>query len=604
MRTRILLSALLMLGLSISACEGASDGETTPPDPAETTAAVNDSVQLALSEAAESFEFLNDSEMTDELFGLLGDDSDTMACASIPPFDENGEPMYDGWEDPCDDMQYEDEGGEGFDIDWKDGAKEAAEWVGENVFTDANFEEVDGNSVIYLLPASLLCDLVDGDEPDDEGGNGGGGFSAGMPDMDCSCPEEADDEACEAHMQECMDSMGDWPSEEDPGPPMEQPDDEQDGKSCEEIFTEVPLRLKVTASGSGHTIDLLVGDAKANPASAFLASDELSLELDFAGVTETWEILADAMGEDMPPMPETLEGRVKLGLKKNATDNYTVALSVVKAIHVAMDFDGESFNLQLAATEPTIAITADGNAKALSIDADLGALDVSLPAGIFGGEDCYVDEWGYEECDGDDGPDGTLGIHLGGASASITLSSGDEGDSLTVTNVGLGDTTTTATYDGAQIVGIDLNADHGRRLDLAMTTGEELFTIGVNPALVLEVALDFANAGEMAEDAPAWTMDEDLTASLTGSSPAISFSDEQMRVESGTLTLSATSADDVAVEAGMCMEGGDSGDGQSIGLGSSMEAPDGAEDPFMPEEEDEGDEDEHPFANMEAVQCE
>jgi hypothetical protein len=239
---------------------------------------------------------------------------------------------------------------------------------------------------------------------------------------------------------------------------------------------------------------------------------------------------------------------------------------------------------------------------ALSIDADLGALDVSLPADIFGGdESCYMDEWGYETCEEEEGPDGQLGFHLGGASASITLSSGDD-DSLTVTNIGLGNTTTTATYNGAQIVGVDLNADHGRRLDLMVSVMDEIIEIGVLPALVLEVALDFANAGDLAEDAPPWTMDEDLKASLTGTTPTLSISEDGFKVLSGTLELSATSAETVTVEAGMCLLGGEAEEATPVAIGADTEGAPMPEEERWEEEDDDGDE--HPFESLEAGVCE
>ena len=120
MRFNLTLPAALLLGLSFSACDSdSSGGETTPPDPVATTAAVNSSVSLALNEAAEAFEFLNDSEMADELFGLIDGDEATSDCAiGGMPVNEFGEPM-DGFEDPCEDMEEEDE--EGFSVDFQEG---------------------------------------------------------------------------------------------------------------------------------------------------------------------------------------------------------------------------------------------------------------------------------------------------------------------------------------------------------------------------------------------------------------------------------------------------------------------------------------------------
>ena len=102
-------------------------------------------------------------------------------------------------------------------------------------------------------------------------------------------------------------------------------------------------------------------------------------------------------------------------------------------------------------------------------------------------------------------------------------------------------------------------------------------------------------APDMAEDAPEFMLDEDMTISLTGSNPAVTMGDHGMRVESGTLLMSSTSTEDVVVEAGMCMEMGDGDEG------SSSEMP--SDEPFMPEEEDDQG-DSHPFSEMKAVDCE
>ena len=92
------------------------------------------------------------------------------------------------------------------------------------------------------------------------------------------CLEGMDTLDCESYMEQialCMESCMDAGEGEDMGmgaPPMdfdEEPNDED--QSCEEMFDEVPLRLRVTAAGAGHNIDLLVGEEKSNPISAYVA---------------------------------------------------------------------------------------------------------------------------------------------------------------------------------------------------------------------------------------------------------------------------------------------------------------------------------------------
>ncbi len=344
----------------------------------------------------------------------------------------------------------------------------------------------------------------------------------------------------------------------------------------------------MTAFGAGHKIDLLVGEQRSNPISALVAPSELAFELDMGGSMETLEIMADAVGEDAPELPETLVGRVKLALKKNAVNNYTAALSVIEAVHLVLKMDGDEISFQLGASDPTLAITADGDAKALSLDVDVAAIDLALPGSVFAGETCEWDpETGEEYCETDDSMSGDLDVHLGGASASMALTTEDD-DSFTVTNAGLGDTTTTVKYDGQQIIGVDLNPAHGRRLDLSIASLEDVMELAVDPALVLKVALSLANAPDMAEDAPPFMLDEEMTLSLTGSNPTVAMGDDGMRVVSGTLMMSSTSLDDVVVEAGMCME--------------VVEDAESEESPWEEPSEEPGDEG-HPFASMKATEC-
>ena len=608
MRPQRLIVMLLAPCFAFVACDSDSGGTSEPPTPAETTAAVNNSVQLALNEAAESFEFLNDSDLADELFGLLPGDEEDCGMMVPVPVDEFGEPMEDGeMIDSCGE-DGEDEGN--FDVDFKDAAKEMAEWVADDVLTESNVEEVAGNAVIYLLPTNLVCDALEGES--DEGSDMSTSAAPPMDEDSCQsacgegdCPDGMEDWECDSYQEQiamCVEScMGaDMGMEEPPSEyPEDEPNDEDDGKSCEEMFAEAPLRLRVTASGAGHKIDMLVGAKKSNPVSAFVAPTELAVELDVAGSMESLETLAEAAGEDSPELPKTLEGRVKLGLKKNAAESYTVALSVLQAIHVVLGMDDEDMSLKLGVSEPTIAITADGTAKALSMDLDLAAIDVSVPGSMFEGETCTYDEMtGEEFCESEDTMDGELALHLGGASVSMALTSGSDDDTITITNAGLGDSTTTVSYDGQQVIGLDLNPSHGRRMDISLTSLEEMMELAIDPALVLKVALNLANAPDMVEDAPEFMLDEEMTISLTGANPTMTMGDHGVRVESGTLLMTSTSTQDVVIEAGMCIEMGDE---ESVGEDTDRSDPGS----FIPEgSNEESGGGEHPFSNMKAVGCE
>ncbi len=139
MRPLLLLILCTSSASLLLACEGTSSGPSTPPVPEEVTSAVNNSVQLALTGAAESFEFLNDSELADELFDLLpGDESDCVSPPMIPDgeFDDSMDEFVD---DPCGGGDPE---GADFQLDFKYTAQEMADWVADEVLTDEHVEEV------------------------------------------------------------------------------------------------------------------------------------------------------------------------------------------------------------------------------------------------------------------------------------------------------------------------------------------------------------------------------------------------------------------------------------------------------------------------------
>lgn len=598
MRRQLLLTIVAIAALGLASACDTDGGESAPLDPAETTTSVNESVQLALTNAAESMEFLDDSDFVDALFDDLALGDDSVACASPMPPDG----FEDEWVDPCEGAM--DQGGDAVDLELKEGAQEAADWLKDNVFTDANIES-EGAEIVYLIPPSILCD--GGGEPPVAVGSDGG---APMPPPDDEWNEE------------------DWDEDgwEDEG----WEDEEGSDEDCEQLFTDVPIRVAVSAgAGGAHVVKVLVGNDKVNPLTLSLHPEKISLELDIKEARAAIEDIADALGEDAPELPETLEGKLAVALEKNADLDYTISASVTQAVHVAGSFDGATYELTVAKADPAVSVRANGNDKELTVAVDWNAVDVTVPAKWLEGgqesQDCGAiamppppegsEEWTPEQWDeyyqnmeypddpcGDMGNEedqeeltGNVSAHLGGASVSITLSEAME--TLTFENLGLGDTTTAILRNGQQIIGVDFNKDHGRRLDAVLSDVDDMLQIQVDPALTVHVALDFANAdGLVGDEAPAWTMDEDLAVTLAGAAkPTVGLHEDGLMVVDGTLTFSSTSTSDLVVNSGQCVEGDDS-DGFAEG---NMGAPEDWDEDWDEEEEEE-----HPFESLSIGICE
>ena len=139
-----------------------------------------------------------------------------------------------------------------------------------------------------------------------------------------------------------------------------------------------------------------------------------------------------------------------------------------------------------------------------------------------------------------------------------------------MTDLGLGDTTTTATLDGRPLLALDLNAAAGRRLDVTAEKVAGGVAATFTPSMELALSLDGATLADQL-DVPAWAMDEELQVTFDGAeAPRIVLLDAMgddteplpgaerlqsiARVEAGRLTLSSSSlAAPVVVEADACL---------------------------------------------------
>ena len=311
---------------------------------------------------------------------------------------------------------------------------------------------------------------------------------------------------------------------------------------CVQQVDDAEIRLYVTSPREGDIdVAVQVGPQKYNPLYFEFYANQLAVEVDLGGVKGAVEHLASVTGGDMPELPATMAGRVRAELRHNADDTMTGALSVLQAINVA---DGD-YALSVAKKDPFWEITADPANKKLSASLDLGTVDALFPI-----TSTTVDSNGNETSSSVD-----YDFHLGGASASTVLEAG--ADLLNITNVGLGDSTSTLDVDGEQVLAVDLNANDGRRYDATIEQTADGVRATVSPKLDLQVAMQFVNAADALGDVADWMMDDVLHVTLDGAAkPAVLFRDDGLEVVDGKLTVSLDKAGiSREADAGMCVMG-------------------------------------------------
>lgn len=391
----------------------------------------------------------------------------------------------------------EDETDEGTDLDLSDEADEIAAFLEERVFTEANLEEESGDAVVYRLRPEVVC-REDGEVDED----------------------------------------------------------------CARIFTDVPQRLRVTSPDEGDLdIAWLVGDDRHNPATFHLYDDLVGVTVDLNDAYEAGHALSIAASDDddFEFAPSTIEGKLRVDLQRNGDRDYTARLRVLEDVSFVLDSDGEHFEAHLGASDPTIELRVNGNDREVSALVDLGLVDVSFPLDdidLFGGDDDYGAEGEYEE---EEDREGTLRAVLAGLSFEGTFEANS--DRIEISNIGIGDQASYLAIDGETIVTADLNADSGRRFDLAVTKAEDDgVDVSVTPGFDLAVHLALEEVASIfeGEDLASWQLSDDLRVTLDGDdSPSVRVRDgeDALEVLAGRLTLTSRTVPsaNVDAEAGMCV---------------------------------------------------
>jgi len=220
-------------------------------------------------------------------------------------------------------------------------------------------------------------------------------------------------------------------------------------------------------------------------------------------------------------------------------------VAVREAVRIEANADGGRIAFSTAAKDPLASLEIDAAAREITALFDLGETQLAMP---------------YHMLDPDTLASGTWKLDWKGLSFTATARDGD--DSIRIDNIGLGDDTSTIVLDDTQLLGVDLNADDGRRLGLTLTAdpdgGLPIATFDPGMDLVVDVYLKpLADAGDFVDS---WLMDDTYQVSIDGDSPQTQSiapdldtgAPGALRVARGTLTIADDSAA-VVVPAGQCL---------------------------------------------------
>ncbi|QDG54145.1 hypothetical protein FIV42_26405 [Persicimonas caeni] len=378
--------------------------------------------------------------------------------------------------------EYECEAPEPIEDELERGTAEVIDFLNTRVFVEANIEQQSDLEVTYLLDGQTMCQAEDFGEP--------------------------------AEHQDCI----------------------------QEVDT-LELRLVVTSFGPGDVdIEMLVGPDRHNPLDLEFHEDALAATTDLAELRRAMVFAASALGEELPELPTTMEGRIRAEF---AHDGQAIAtISVLQNVVIS----GPDYDIRVSKAQPATRLAVDTAAQTIHGSIDLNAIDVRAPV--------TETETTWDTTTGAETTTQTsyeVDVHLAGASLAATYAVGQE--RIDVQNAGLGDTTSTLDIDGKRVTTLDLNRDHGRHFDFSIVAGQNGTEFSVSPAFDLELMLKFAQVQDKLDGLDDWMLDELLRVTLDGAAaPAVRIGDSGVEVLDGYLTISSAAANLThAVSAGQCL---------------------------------------------------
>lgn len=327
---------------------------------------------------------------------------------------------------------------------------------------------------------------------------------------------------------------------------------------CVDRANRLQLRLRLTSVAEGDVdVTVLVGQERNEPIVFELHQHSLGVQVDLGEALDA----AREFGEDSDAI-EQLSGVLELQLVEHASRDYSLDLNVLEALQAVVHSEGDTLRASLGASSPALQLRVDGNARRMLASMDLGALSVLGPLRQF------ADSFGSGSDDSGDlagstsltAPTpapremhGAVDLFLAGLEGSLEYIA--DSDELHFNNIGFGDKTSYIKHDGQTLLGLDLNAQQGRHVNLRVEPDGDRTKISVTPGLDLRLALAFHQIADQVDGIADYLLDDTWHVWFDGAAPVIVAGDDQLRVAAGTLHLesAADPSASVSVSAGMCL---------------------------------------------------
>jgi len=362
-------------------------------------------------------------------------------------------------------------------FDMTDGATELEQNLADHVFNTANVESQDATSVTFRLKYDVFCPEVTK--------NG-----------------------------------------------VKQPDPD-----CKKVLEAVAIRLKVTSSATGNVdiavqVEELATHRTWSPGTLALHADEASLTAVLADAKEAILALQKADGQTDNGAPDIFQGRVRFTLHRNGAEDYTGTLAVEDAVRVSEGTasDKDFFDVTVGVSPRLAVLNVAGAAKTLTAALEAGALDLKVALDLIAGDHSET------VCEPSNPNDpypppcnpppakppkqGVLDIHVAGASAAGSFLA--QNDTVHVTGLGLGGSTSTVRFGGSTLFAVDLNKDTGRKFDLTVAHGDDGVSLTVSPSFDLVFLHNLNAIADQFDDIDAWAMNGAEQVKLDGAaSPSV-----------------------------------------------------------------------------------
>jgi hypothetical protein len=294
-------------------------------------------------------------------------------------------------------------------------------------------------------------------------------------------------------------------------------------QECADQLAKLDLRIVVSEHGDALEFALQLDKNHDEPLVVSLAHARLAATLDLDEAQQAITTLAPVLGEQPPNL--TMAGELTASIDILGPANAKLGLAIDRDLAIATADLGVT-----SAAADVLALTLDAPQHAATLAIGLGATTVHL-------------------ADAD-----VIDLDLPGATALAMFA---QGQPLTLSNLGLGDRSTTVTVNGRRAITIDLNPQDGRSFGATITGTAADETIAVSPKLDLRSQVDH---GALGDGQPVYDVTQVLlTGSLRGSDAS-----DRIEVASGTFSIATNpSGFGFAATAGQCVSASQAEDATS-----------------------------------------